>query len=264
MPSSCASGGGRWPSSRSRPEPGPLAARFNSTGVCLAACVARYGRLVATAVELRARARRLLVAYALTSTTPARMMITAGARKPSPDRPWGTHEHPAEFFARELEAAASTLDLERLTEQLREELGHVRRRPVADTMHADSAVDLAELVVERGEGFAPLEVSVALRGDADIRAPGAGVRGPGRRARAPTDAQRRAEPGGLRGRAGCGGRDERARGGARRGRGELHPARRRPARAIGAASTYPLRSRVTLNRSSRAFGPPLAGGPSSF
>jgi hypothetical protein len=45
----------------------------------------------------------------------------------------------------------------------RDELDHLRRRSLTSQLHVETATDLRALVVDRGQGFTPLEVSVALR-----------------------------------------------------------------------------------------------------
>jgi hypothetical protein len=52
--------------------------------------------------------------------------------------------------------------IERVLRLARAELDRTVRRPLA-AVYAETADDLAALVVERGEGFAASEVSVALR-----------------------------------------------------------------------------------------------------
>jgi hypothetical protein len=90
-------------------------------------------------------------------------VIVAGAGRPSSRTPNGEGTHPAEHWARELEKTNEERELERVVRGLRAELDAVRRRPVPDAIHVETAADMAALVVERGEGFSPREISVAVR-----------------------------------------------------------------------------------------------------
>jgi hypothetical protein len=82
---------------------------------------------------------------------------------PSSRPPTGDAHPIAEQLAVELERAGDDVAaIERVLRRARDELSVIVRRPLAQ-LHADSADDLRELVVERGEGFTALDVSVALR-----------------------------------------------------------------------------------------------------
>ena len=121
--------------------------------------------MAASAVELRAEARQTLVRLALTSSTPARLLVPVVSRSSLGSRPpTGDATPSVEWLAVELEAAGEDVEaIRRVLGYARAELAVIVRRDLAPTLYADTAADLAELIVERGESYSPLELSVALR-----------------------------------------------------------------------------------------------------
>jgi hypothetical protein len=124
-----------------------------------------------SAVELQAEARRLLVAFALTSTKRACSLVDVVARnRPDSAAPDGERAHPAEAWAVELErlvgagAPVRAAELERFVGRLRAELDRVRRRPLAEVhVEAETLEDLAELIIDRGADINPKTVAISLR-----------------------------------------------------------------------------------------------------
>jgi hypothetical protein len=119
---------------------------------------------VASVDQLEAQARRLLLEYSLTSVIRAGTPSPGGHRRPDSMEPTGMSTHPAELWAVEVQRVRDQHgDLEPVVQALAHELEQVQRRALPDVMHPETGDDLAGLVLERGEGFTPLELSVALR-----------------------------------------------------------------------------------------------------
>jgi hypothetical protein len=122
---------------------------------------------VASPAELRAEARALLVAYAMTSTVRGRLVLPAVSHARPTSAPPTGGEHPAEAWALELERlegrnGSVSAELERFVRDLRAELEQVRRRPLAG-VRGETLEDLETAVVDRGEGWDARAVAVALR-----------------------------------------------------------------------------------------------------
>ena len=118
---------------------------------------------MASAAELRGRARAVLLRLALTSTVPARALGTVGRTGADSRAPTGEARPDVEVLAAQVERAGNDTDaLARVLARAQAELEHALRRPLAE-VRGQTAEDLRALVVDRGKGFTPQEVSVALR-----------------------------------------------------------------------------------------------------
>jgi hypothetical protein len=106
-------------------------------------------------------ARQVLLELELCSVTRARAYATPISGAHAESRPPTGGETPADFWRQRFESADDR-ELDGLVRQARAELDAIRRRPLAQ-LHAESADDLRELVLERGEGFPAADVAVALR-----------------------------------------------------------------------------------------------------
>ena len=90
-------------------------------------------------------------------------MPAVSSSPPESAAPTGESRPLADTLALELKLAADDVRaIERVLRHASDELARIKRRPLAN-LHCETAVDLAELVVARGQGFTALEVSVALR-----------------------------------------------------------------------------------------------------
>jgi hypothetical protein len=116
------------------------------------------------ALDLRAEARGVLLALALTSEVRARAFLPAvSVSPPSSAPPPGEGEPRAEALAAELGAAGDDVEaIAGVLRKARAELSVIKRRPLAK-VHGETAEDLRGLVIDRGAGFTALEVSIALK-----------------------------------------------------------------------------------------------------
>ncbi len=114
--------------------------------------------------ELHAQARQVALELALTAAPSAGGVVgVVHSGKPSSVRP-PPIDDPVERFTSELDRAHDDVEaVGRALRRARGELDHLRRRSLSSQLHVETATDLRALVVDRGQGFTPLEVSVALR-----------------------------------------------------------------------------------------------------
>lgn len=107
-------------------------------------------------------AAQVFVELELTSVTPARAFVPVVSGPPPGSRPPHGDESPATYWRERFAKASSEHEQRLAVDGARAELRRIRRRPFA-VVEYDNADELAQRVIDEGEGFPIVDVAIALR-----------------------------------------------------------------------------------------------------